>query len=357
MRKAMDRAKESLAAAHAQKTAAGRAKAFDAALGAISAAEQKMLFQHGLQIANHERFRSQLRFGLVVDASILQRLDHYPRIAQAIKASGANWVQLVFRSNPEDFAYADLHSFNEYDSIVKELRTAGLKIMGTVLDTGQWPRDLTAPAYTERVKNLVIHYKDDIRSWEIGSELNGDWLGGTAAPLAPDQVYRIYSAGAAKVKEIDPELETVASLYWWEGTSPDDAHALFNWLRHYSRLGFGRNLDVLSISLQPDDNPVGVALESIFERVSQELPDKRLLLGSLGYVEKDQLQGYWWFRPDDVPAAREDLAAFLITAASALPRCLGGGFWWQTLDQMIPDKGRPTDLYRAYADALQRLGR
>jgi hypothetical protein len=216
---------------------------------------------------------------------------------------------------------------------------------------------MTPQTYAERTKNLVLHYKDQIRSWEVGNELNGDWLGGVSAPLTTDQVYRVYSAGAAKVKELDPSLETVATLYRWDGTAPDAEHSLFGWLKHYSRQGFGRNLDVLSLSLQPDDNPVGMALEPIFELVQTELPDKSLMLGSLGYVEKDKLQGYWWLRPDDVEAAREDLLIFSTTASCAMPRSLGGGFWWQTLEQMIPDKSRATGLYRAYAKTLSQLGR
>jgi len=356
-RKAADLAQSLMARAHAQKDAVARARDFDAALAAVSTAWQKLLFEHGLQIATAARNKSSLRFGLVLDEGVFKRLDHYQRIVIAIKRSGANWVRLVFRSNPDDFVYANQRSFNEYDSIVNELTDQGLHVMGTVLDTGQWPRTMTSQVYAERIKNLVLHYKGQIRSWEVGSELNGDWLGGVSAPLSADQVFRIYSAGAAKVKEIDPALETVATLYWWDGTAPDAEHSLFAWLKRYSRQGFGRNLDVLAVSFQPDDNPVGMAFETVFARLHEEMPDKSLMLGSLGYVEKDRLQGYWWLKPDDVPAAREDLLVFATTASCAMPRSLCGGFWWQTLDQLIPGKGKTTDLYRAYAKTLEQLGR
>ena len=356
-RQTADDAKELMARAHAEKNGAARAQAFDAALTAVSAAWQKLLFEHGLQIALAQKSKGSLRFGLVIDESIFKRLDHYEKIISAIKRSGANWVRLVFRSNPEDFTYASMRSFNEYDSIVAELRDQDLRIMGTVLDTGQWPRSLTPQIYAERVKNLVFHYQDQIRSWEVGSELNGDWLGGASAPLPPDQVYRIYAAGAAKVKELDPALETVATLYWWDGGAPDREHSLFGWLKRYSREGFGRNLDLLAVSLQPDENPVGMAFEAIFERLHQELPDKRLMLGSLGYVDGDKLQGYWWLDADDVPAARDDLLVLFTTASCAMPRSLCGGFWWQTLEQMIPAQGKTTDLYRTYAKTIAHLGR
>ena len=351
------RTQELMARAQEQKDAVSRAKTFDGALAAVSLAWQRMLMEHGTQIARASRAKGSLRFGLVIDEGILRRLDHYRDVIRAVKRSGANWVRLVFRSNPQDFLYASQSSFNEYDAVVKELRGQGLHIMGTVLDTGQWPRTMTPSIYAQRAQNLALHYKDAIRSWDVGSELNGDWLGGMSAPLSPDQVFQIFAAGAAQIKTLDPTLETVATLYWWHATAPDNAHSLFTWLRRYSREGLGRNLDVLSLSLQPDDNPVGMALETIFTRAHRELPDKAILLGSLGYVEKDKLQGYWWFSPDDAAAARADLLTFMTPASCAMPRSLCGGFWWQTLEQMLPDKGRGTELYRSYTKTLSRLGR
>ncbi|HAM35593.1 MAG TPA: hypothetical protein DEB40_02180 [Elusimicrobia bacterium] len=356
-RKAADLAKDRMAQALEQKDPPARARAFDAALQAVSAAWRQTLFEHGLQIALNDRFNLPLRFGLVIDDGIFQRLDHYQSLIQAVKRGRANWVRLVFRSNPDDFVYASQRSFNEYDAIVKELREKGLRIMGAALDTSQWPRGMTSAVYAERVKNLALHYRDDIRSWEVGSELNGDWLGGVNSPFDPEQVHRIYSAAAAKLKGIDPTFETVASLYWWDGTAPDHEHSLFGWLKRYGRQGFGRDLDIVAVSLQPDDNPVGMALESIFERLNQELPGQRFMLGSLGYAEKDKLQGYYWLEPDDVEAARENLLGLLTASACAMPRSLCGGFWWQTLDQMFPGKGRTTGLYRSYAKTLEQLGR
>ena len=343
--------------AFAQKDPSKRAVAFDKALHATSLAWPKLLFEHVLQIPLHDNNRDSMRFGLTLDASLLQRLDQYKWIIGSLQKSGANWVRLVFRHNPDDFFYENMRSYNEYDAIIDELRSKGIRVMGCVLDTGQWPKTMTPQMYSERVKNLVFHYKDKIRSWEVGSEINGNWLGGVSNPMTPDQVFRIYYAGAAKVKEIDPSLETVATLYWWEGTAPDEEHSLFGWLRKYSNQGFGRNLDVIALSLQPEDNPVGMAFETIFQRVHDTLPDKKILLGSMGYVEQgDKLKGYYWLDPEDVDGARKDLAILFTTISCAAPRSLCGGFWWQALDQMYPGK-KTSDLFRVYAKTLGQLGR
>lgn len=356
-RKKAQEAKDFMAAALAVKEPAARAAAFDKALRATSLAWQTLLIEHGTQIARAQKKAGDLRFAVTLDESLLDRLNHFRWLIAALERSGTNWVRLVFRANPGDFAYARLGSFNDYDEIVSELRRRGLKVMGCVLDTAQWPGGLTPETYSERVKNLVLHYKDQIRSWEVGSEINGDWLGGRKDPLPLDRIYRIYSAAADTVKEIDPELETAATLYWWEGTAPDGEHSTLGWLRRRRREGFGRNLDVLGLSLQVDDNPVGMALEPLFERVHRELPDKNLMISSLGYVEGDSLKGYDWLDAQDVWSARSDLVLFLTPASCAMPRSLCGGFWWQALDQMLPGNRKTTPLFSDHAKALEQLGR
>jgi hypothetical protein len=267
-------------------------------------------------------------------------------------------VRLVFRPNSTDFLYSSLRSFNEYDGVVAELERNKIKIMGCVLDSTAWPKTMTPELYAERVKNIVLHYKGKISSWEVGTELNGDWLGGASAPFAPEDVYRTYTAGVNKVKELDPALETVATLYAWEETAPGREHALSSWLEVQVKRGFGRNLDVVGLSIQPEENPLGMGFERVFDATGEALPRQKLMVSSLGYVEKEELRGYWWLAPDDADGARKDLAILYATASCAMPRSLCGGFWWQTLDQMLPPgRRKATDLYKVWRRTMEQLGR
>jgi hypothetical protein len=241
-KKLAGKAQSLMADAQASRGGARRAGAFDKALRATEIAWEKMVCESGLQIAHDEKYRPSLRFGLTLDESLLSRLDHFRWIVDMVKRSGANWVRLVFRPNPSDFAYAKEGSFNEYDGVVKELRAANIRVMGCLLATTQWPVTLTPEAYAERARNLVLHYRGQINSWEVGNEINGDWLGGAKTPMETDKVFAIYSAAAAEVKKVEPSLETVATLYWWDATAPDEEHSLFGWLAKYVPRGFGRNL-------------------------------------------------------------------------------------------------------------------
>lgn len=353
-----DTAKETMADAAREKEPGDRAKVYSKALHAIALASEKMLFEHGLQIALDEKKGKGLRFGLTLDENLLKRLDDLDWIAEAARRSGANWVRLVFRANPTDFTYASLRSFNEYDGALEALKREKLKVMGCVLDTTQWPKSLTPEQYAERVKNLVLHFKGRMDSWEVGSEINGDWLGGAGAPLTSDQVFRIYQAGASKVKELDPSIETAVSLYWWEETAPTREHGLSGWLKTFGKRGFGRDLDVVGLSLMPEDNPIGMGFERAFETLSEAMPAQKVMVSSLGYGETKELRGYWWLTPEDSDGARKDLLILYTAAACAAPRSLCGGFWWQALDQMLPSgRRKATDLFKVYRRTMDQLGR
>lgn len=335
-----------------------RAEAFDEALHETSMSWQKLLFEHGLQIAHNEKTRGELRYGLTLDESFANHVESQKWVIERVARSRANWVRLVFKANPADFTYEYSRSFAVYDQIVTELRARNIRIMASVLDSTQWPRGLTPEAYSRRTRNLLMRYATKIRSWEVGSELNGDWHGGLRTPLGLDKVFRIYQEGVKTVKSHEPTLETVATLYWWDTTAPGEEYSLSGWLRRFIPEGFGKDIDVVSLSLQPEDHPVGTAFERIFDEVHQALPNQKLMLGSFGYVEKTDVIGYWWFDPKDTDAARKDLLVLYTAAACAAPRSLCGGFWWQTLDQMLqPQTRKVTDLFWVYQKSLEQMGR
>lgn len=357
-----DRAKEALAAAHRPDDPRMRARLFDKALGEISAAWQKLLFEHGAQAASDPASGGGLRWGLTLDETAADRLPELDLIAARAAASGADWVRLVFRLNPEDFYYERASSFAVYDRIVHAFSSRGVRVMGSVLDSALWPKSLTPEAYVERTRSLVSHYsststgrESPVRSWEVASEPNGDWLGGWRNPLPPETILVALSSAAAEVKRLDPSLETVATLYWWEGTAEDDRHPLFAWLAWSLPQGFGKDIDIVGLSVYPNDNPLGMALDPVWRRLSELFPDKKLMLGGFGFMEKDTLHGYWWLEPGSVWEARKDIMALYTGAACALPGSLGGGFWWQALDQMLSDKKKPQALLQVYGSTIKRL--
>jgi hypothetical protein len=349
------RAKEAIAEAKAQKSPRKRGKAFNQALTAASFAWQQVLYDYGRQRAQHKKYGPRLRFGLSIDESILERIDEHEKIVDRIKNSGANWVRLVFHNPPGDFTYSRDSSFAVYDSFIRLLGTRKIRIMGSVCDSMLWPKDLTAKLYQKRTKNLVMRYKDVIRSWEVASEPNADWLGGTRTPLGRKEVLLAVQKAVVQVKRIDSSLETVATLHWWEGTARDENYALFPWLDWAARRGFGKGVDVMAVSVYPHRHPLGLAFDRVFLELNRRFPDKKLMLGGFSFADGKKNDGYWWLTPRASKEARKDLLLLYMGVSAAVPNAIGGGFYWGTLKWMLPPGKRPGGLYRVHGKALERL--
>lgn len=350
-------AREAMAKAKAESLPEKRAQLYDKALTKLALAWSKSLFEHGAQVAAHPKKGPTLRWGLTLDETLASRVADFEDIAETIKRSGANWVRLVFRKNSEDFAYSNPRSFIEYDAAIEALKRNKLYVMGSVLDSTMWPRTVKPADVGLRARNLAMKYKETIRTWEVASEPNGNWLGGVREPLPDDLLVKAMREAAEEIKRIDPSLETVATLYWWEGTAGDDRHPTFTWLKRSDARALLRSIDVVGLSIYPDEHPMGLGLDPTFRRLRQLMPDKRLMISSFGYVESPTLEGYWWLDPEDVDDGRKDLVILYTGAAPALPNSVGGGFYWPALATMLSGDRSASSLYKIYRRTLERLGR
>lgn len=358
VREALASAKEGMAAALAERDPRARAALFDRSLSATSGAWQRLLCEHGRQASEDPKTGPPMRRGLTLDESLLDRVSEYDWIAAKVSESGANWVRIVFRAEADDFPFSRRSSFTLYDQLVDRLLRRKIRVMGSVLDSMLWPASVSPEECRERTRNLVFHFKDRIRSWEVASEPNGDWLGGRPSPLSPEAVLACVDASASEVKAIDPSLETVATLHWWDGTAPDDRHALPTWLDWSRRKGFGKDFDLVAMSIYPDRHPMGLAFDPAFRRLRRAFPEQRLMVGGLGFGTEGEREAYWWLEPGNTSEARKDVLVFYTAAAgAAAPGSVGGGFWWPTLEQMLPPEKETTPLYRLYQRSLRRLER
>ena len=347
-------AKNKLRKATLEKVLRKRAKRFDEALADTSFAWQQILFEHGRQTLSEPKRANRMRWGVTLDERAVDRIKEYDWIAERLKKAGVNWVRLVFRVNQEDFFFERPGSFTLYDELVAALRRHRVHVMGSVLDSMLWPNDVTPKAFETRSHNLAMHYRDTIRSWEVASESNGSWIGGTRSPLPDKTILDSVQRGARAIKKIDPTLETTASLHWWEGTAPK-GRSLFQWLNWALPRGFGKDIDIIGLSVYPDRHPFGIAFDPVFMKLRQLFPTQKLMLAGWSYEETNEQTGYWWLEPKDVKNARKDLAVLFTGAAAAIPESVGGGFFWQTLDHMLKPKKRTTSFYRVYRSALKRI--
>ena len=352
-------AKDAVAVATAAAERRERARLFDRALAAVSVAWQQVLVEHGRQTVADPSARARLRWGLTLDETAAARPTDAAAIAKGVAESGADWVRLVFGLPEDDAAFAKEASFTPYDELIARLEERKVKVMGSVLDSLVWPAGGTAELCAARAKALARRYKDRVRSWEVSSEPNGDWLGGRGK-TDDEAVLACARAAATAVKIVDATLETTATLHWWDGTAPDGRHGLRDWLPWAKAKGFGDGIDAVALSVYPHRHPLGISLEPVFRELRAAFPGKPVYLGGWSYGDTGERPAYWWLSPEAeaVDGARKDLLMLYAAAAPTLtPESLGGGFFWSTLDLMLPPARQATPLYRLYRKSLHDLRR
>jgi hypothetical protein len=186
-------------------------------------------------------------------------------------------------------------------------------VMGELLDSEDVV-GIGLPDYLERARRYLDALGDDVDLWEMGNEINGEWLGDSATVVAKVQ-------GALELARARGKA-TAITLHYNEGCSTSADHELFTWVNEQLRARVRDLADYVLLSYYEDhcagEQPVW-PIE--FERLAAAFPRARLGFGECGTEHGDRkaeyVQRYYSMR---VP----------------VPRYVGGYFWWYFSEDMVP---------------------
>lgn len=213
----------------------------------------------------------------------------------------------------------------EYDGIVAAAHSAGLRVMGEILDSFAMEQYSLAQ-FQARVQEYVDHFPS-VEIWEVGNEVNGEWLGG--------QVAEKIAYAADYVKTADPSDKTVLTFYWQMGTAGGPSTTMFEWINNNVTPAIKADLDTVALSAWIGDAPLGVAHDEVYERLHALFPSQRIVMGELGYWSPATTKAWWWrSQVDPTGTVRRALADQMYLANFAFPYADGGVFWWNYYDEM-----------------------
>lgn len=200
----------------------------------------------------------------------------------------------------------------DYVGPVRTIAGAG-GVMGELLDSFFVP-GLSVDGYRARAREYVTTLGADVDVWEIGNEVNGEWLGPTSTVVA-------------KIRAAHEEVKarggrTALTLYYNEDCWADPRNEMFTWVEANLPPALRADLDYVWVSFYEDDcNGIRPDWKAVFDRLGPLFPASQLGFGECGTNRADRkveyLRRWYTTRPDS-------------------PRFVGGWFWWYFSDDMVP---------------------
>ena len=252
-------------------------------------------------------------YGVTVDS-----VTNVPAIVTSLsKLAFKPTTRIVFDENTPATAYtsaaAEIHKVSN--------------VMGEILDSFYVP-GITPAAYQARTVEYMTALGDNVDIWEIGNEINGEWLGAT-----PDVVAKMNGA----YTEVKSRGKKAAlTLYYNEGCYAGQANEMFTWAEANVSAAMKQGLDYVFISYYEDDcNNLQPAWPAVFKKLGAMFPNSKIGFGEAGTLNTANkaafIQRYYSMKIDE-------------------PNYVGGVFWWYFLQDCVPSTN---PLWNTFNTAIQ----
>ena len=201
---------------------------------------------------------------------------------------------------------------SDYASPVRNIHdVAG--VMGEVLDSNSVSA-VTVDAYAARAEDFLNTLGDDVDIWEIGNEVNGEWLGSS------DDVAQKISAAYRIVHERGKP--TALTLFYNPNCWDKPDHEMFGWTDQHVPDDLKQHLDYVLLSYYEDScNGQQPDWNMVFARVARIFPNSKLGFGECGTT--------------DASRKAQDIRNYYDLRVN-LPQYIGGYFWWYYRQDMLP---------------------
>jgi len=262
-----------------------------------------MLREYGMQlaVANKEKITPWLGLTIDIPKNYKENIDMAAQITAPY-----GWIRIVFDPGPPS-VYTDLIAY---------AKSKGLKILGQPVDSS-YDKKFTKKQYIQRFKDYMAAFPD-IDAWEVGNEINGNWL----TPEIPQKVAEV----AAYCKSM--HKTTVLTFFYQINTGGPEKWSMFTWINEHLPQSTRDNIDVVLVSLYEEQAPLGIAFDQVMTQLRAEFPKQKIGIGELGYWIKGQRA--WW----ELSKENAMFDGLIATASKYYPASfgyegsVGGCFWW-----------------------------
>lgn len=186
-------------------------------------------------------------------------------------------------------------------------------VMGEILDSF-YVNTLTVPGYIDRTNQYLNALSDVVDIWEIGNEINGEWLGNNADVVAK-------MTGAYDL--VKAQNKTAAlTLYYNKDCWSRKSNEMFTWANANIPTRMKQGLDYVLISYyEADCNNLKPDWPTVFRQLAVMFPNSKIGFGEIGSTSRtgkaDYLTRYYTMKINE-------------------PKYVGGYFWWYGRQDFVP---------------------
>jgi hypothetical protein len=212
-------------------------------------------------------------------------------------------------------------------------------IMGEILDS-YYVKEYSQKAYEQRTRNYVQAMAEDVDIWEVGNEINGEWLGQGAMDKAAAAYDIVNAAGepAALTLYYNGSYDngTPTAYNCWE--SPK--HQMHVWAQKNVPKRMKEGLDWVLVSFYEEDcENISPDWDQVFADLHEIFPNSKLGFGEVGTRNNSQ---------------KEEILRRYYSMHRIRPEFIGGFFWWYYKQDMTPNKTKLWNILNDYAQSWDK---
>ena len=186
-------------------------------------------------------------------------------------------------------------------------------VMGELLDSF-YVKQYSVQQYLDRTKEYLSVLGDVVDIWEVGNEINGEWLGNNADVVAK-------MTGAYDIVKAQGKT-TELTLYYNKDCWSRSSNEMFTWANNNIPARMKQGLDYVLVSYYEDDcNGLQPDWPTVFRQLHNMFPNSKIGFGEVGTTNT---------------AKKAEYVNRYYTKNITEPGYVGGYFWWYFRQDMAP---------------------
>jgi hypothetical protein len=246
-------------------------------------------------------------------------------------------TRIVYSPGKEKFNPA-----SSYLDATRQIRKVGF-VFGQPLDSF-YMRCFTPAEHLARFKDYVSTLGEAVDIWEVGNEINGEWLFGDTKKCVPNASVSSTSQAdvVTKMTEAYDYLKsqgkvTALTLYYNTPDAQPAANEMFTWANANIPARMKTGLDYVLVSYyELDFHGYKPDWENMASRLAAMFPNSRLGISEFGWSEK---------KPAD--SIVKDVIRRYYAVHPNVKNWVGGGFYWEFAIDAVPYDPAPDSMWSA----------